>query len=124
MFNRFIILLKVSTDSYAHSQFQKTNDLIYYIAVPTQHGKLDAFKNPLQDFIYIIYKMFFYWRLATLIILIFVPVEAYHLIQIPQCKYLMTLDFHSYHFHPIVIDIDQGSFPHSPIQILSVHLNQ
>jgi hypothetical protein len=54
LFNRFIILLKVSTDSYAHSQFQKTNDLKYYFAVPAQQGKLEAFKKPLQDFIYII----------------------------------------------------------------------
>ena len=54
LFNRFIILLKVSTDSYAHSQFQKTNDLKCFLAVPAQQGKLEAFKNPLQDFIYII----------------------------------------------------------------------
>jgi len=54
LFNRFIILLKVSTDSYAHSQFQKTNDLKYYFAAPAQQGKLEAFKKTLQDFIYII----------------------------------------------------------------------
>jgi len=56
LFNRIsFISLKVSTDSHAHSQFQKTIGLNKN-AVPAQHRKLEDFKNPLQEIIYIIKK--------------------------------------------------------------------
>lgn len=95
----------------------------YYFAVLAQQGKLEAFKKPPQDFIYIILKYFLPRRQTTLIILIFASVSTYHLIQILLGKYLTILDFHSYHCHPTEIDIDQDSYSHFPIQIAAVHLN-
>jgi len=53
LFNRFIILLKVSTDL-THTLNFKKQLVKYYFAVPAQQRKLEAFKIHLQDFIYII----------------------------------------------------------------------